>query len=107
MNAVKPFGDLETAIILIIGHDPRLQHSRAEAEFAFFLDYLTRPRPRSTSEASKFGLAQAVMGYVSDLAGRDAALAELYVTNLCNQFIPRPGSGTVLIPDTLARQGVE
>jgi hypothetical protein len=107
MNAAKPFGDLETAIILVIGHDPRLQHSQAEAEFAFFLDYLTRPPPRLTAEACKFGLAQAVMEYVSDLAGRDVALAELYATNLCNQFIPRPGSGTVLIPDTLARQGVE
>lgn len=108
MNAVKPFGDLETAIILVIGHDPRLQHSQAQAEFAFFLDYLTRPRPRLTSEASKFGLAKAVLDYVSELAGRDVALSELYVTNLCNQFIDHvPGSGTVLIPDALARQGVE
>ena len=35
-------------------------------------------------------------------------LEELYVTNLCNEFLERtPGSGTVLIPDDLAHHGVE
>lgn len=107
MSAVKPFGDLCTAIILVIGHDPRLQDSPAQAEFAFFFEYLTRPRPSAPSDRSKYGLAQAVVDYVSELVGRDVPLPELYVTNLCNQFIPQPGSGTVLIPDALARQGVE
>jgi len=36
MKAVRPFGDLATATILVIGHDPRLQRSQAEAEAAFF-----------------------------------------------------------------------
>lgn len=108
MNVTKPFGDLTTATILVIGHDPRLQRSQAEAQVAFFLDYLTRPRPTSRSEASKYDLAKAVVDYVSALAGREVSLRELYVTNLCNEFLEHaPGSGTVLIPDDLARRGVE
>jgi uracil-DNA glycosylase len=29
MSTVKPFGDINSATILIIGHDPRLQRSQA------------------------------------------------------------------------------
>ena len=108
MRAVKPSGDLDTATILVIGHDPRLQRSQTEAEVAFFFDYLARPRPKSRSEAQKYGLAKAVWDYVNELAGRDIPLAELYVTNLCNEFLAHtPGSGTVLIPDDQAQRGVE
>jgi len=108
MNVTKPFGDLATATILVIGHDPRLQRSQAEAEVAFFLDYLARPRPTSRPEASKHDLAKAVVDYVGVLAGREVSLSELYVTNLCNEFLEHaPGSGTVLIPDDLARRGVQ
>lgn len=64
MKAVRPFGDLATATILIIGHDPRLQRSQTEAEIAFFFDYLTRPRPKSRPEARKYDLAQAVTDHL-------------------------------------------
>lgn len=94
MSVVKPFGNVNTATILVIGHDPRLQRSQAEAEVAFFLDYLARPRPASRSEARKYDLAQAVRDYVNELAGREVPPAELYVTNLCNEFLNRP-SGQV------------
>jgi hypothetical protein len=108
MKTVKPFGDLKTATILIIGHDPRLQRSGAEAEVAFFFDYPARPRPTSRLEARKYDLAQAVCNYVNELAGREVPLVDLYVTNLCNEFLEHtPGSGTVLIPDARARRGVE
>jgi len=108
MSVVKPFGNVNTAAILVIGHDPRLQRSQAGAEVAFFLDYLVRPRPSSRSEARKCDLAQAVRDYVNELADREVPLAELYVTNLCNRFLEHtPGSGTVLIPDDLARRSVE
>ena len=80
MSAAKPFGDVNSATMLIIGQDPRLQRSGAGAEFALFLDYLTRPRPRSRSEASKYDLAQAVVDYAGELAGRQVALEELYVS---------------------------
>jgi hypothetical protein len=108
MKTVKPFGDPKTATILIIGHDPRLQRSSAEAEVAFFFDYLARPRPTSRPEARKYDLAQAICNYVNELAGREVPLTELYVTNLCNEFLEHaPGSGTVLIPDAQARRGAE
>jgi len=108
MKAVRPFGDLATATILVIGHDPRLQRSQAEATGAFFFDYLTRPRPKSHTEARKYDLAQAVWGYLNKLAGYDVPLAELYVTNLCNEFLAHtPGSGTVLIPDDQAQRSVQ
>jgi hypothetical protein len=108
MTSVRSFGDIHTATILVIGHDPRLQKSQAEAETAFFFDYLAQSKPTSRSEARKYGLAKAVWDYVGKLAGRDVPLEELYVTNLCNQFLDHaPDSGTVLIPDDLARRGVE
>jgi hypothetical protein len=108
VKTVKPFGDTSTATILIIGHDPRLQRSQAEASVAFFLDYLARPRPTSPAEARKYDLAQALWEYANELAGRTLPLAELYVTNLCNEFLEHtPGSGTVLIPDDKAQQGVQ
>ena len=108
MTSVRPFGDIHTATILVIGHDPRLQRSQAEAQVAFFLDYLARPRPAHRAEARKYGLARAVWEYVNDLAGHHVPLADLYVTNLCNEFLDHaPNSGTVLIPDDLAKRGVE
>jgi len=108
MRVVRPFGNLNTATILVIGHDPRLQRSQTEAEVAFFFDYLTRPRPKSRPEARKYGLAQAVWDYINELTGYDIPLAELYVTNLCNEFLAHmPGSGTVLIPDDRAQRGVQ
>ena len=108
MTAARPFGDLNSATILVIGHDPRLQRSRAEAEVVFFFDYLTRARPAARAEAKKYELAEAVQKYVSELAGREVSLAELYVTNLCNELLAHiPNSGTVLIPDEQAQRGVE
>jgi hypothetical protein len=108
MGETKPFGNRTIASILIIGHDPRLQHSRAEAETAFYLDYLARPRPNRGSETRKYELAQALLNYVSDLAGRRLAVESLFVTNLCNEFLDRPAvAGTILIPDEYARRGVE
>ena len=67
MSTVKPFGDINSATILVIGHDPRLQRSKAEAKTAFFMDYLTRPRPTRRPEARKYGLARAVWEYVNSL----------------------------------------
>ena len=107
MNASQPFGNPQQASILIIGHDPRLQNSQAEADYVFFLDYLLRSHPGRTSEARKYDLARALWDYISDLAGQETPLQSLYVTNLCNEFLPSThGRGTVLIPDELAEKGV-
>jgi hypothetical protein len=70
MSATKPFGDLLTAKVLVVGHDPRLQKSLAEAEFAFFFEYLKRhdEYPTYSPDAKKYGLAKAVWDYISELA---------------------------------------
>ena len=106
MTLTSPFGDLDTAVIMVIGHDPRLQRSRTQAAYAFFLDYLTRDRPEPCSEQRKYDLAQAVMDYLGYLAGRQVSPSKIYATNLCNEYLPKMGSGTVLIPDDMAKRGV-
>ena len=110
MSATKPFGDLLTAKVMVVGHDPRLQISMAEAEYAFFFEYLGKydERPTYGPHAEKYGLAKAVWEYINELASQQLPLDAFYVTNLCNEFLPSsPGSSTALIPNDLAQQGVE
>lgn len=109
MSNVQPYGDLNLATILIIDHDPRLQNSMAEAEKAFFFEYLERfpARPTYGPDTRKYDLAHAVWDYVNELADRCIPLEQFFVTNLCNEFLPSSqGRGTVLIPDKLAERGV-
>jgi hypothetical protein len=106
LNETKPFGHPEMASILVVGHDPRLTRSAAEAEYAFFFDYLTRSRPTWRPLAAKFDLANAVKTYIDYLASRQLNLADVSVTNLCNRFlVPPDRGGTVLIPDEVAEAG--
>jgi len=93
VQKVEPYGDLSTATDLVIGHDPRLQLSKAEAKYPFFFETLTGPPPTSASERRKYELAQAVCKYINWLAGRQVSLEALYVTNLCNEFAPRQQLG--------------
>ena len=110
MAETKPFGNLDTADIMLIGHDPRLRSSQAEAEFAFFLNYLAEYEtcPSYGPDKSKYGLASALVDYVSVLTGYQIPLERLYVTNLCNEFLPSThGKGTVLIPEEAALRGYQ
>ncbi len=107
VRSARPFGSLATARLLVVGHDPRLQNSQAEADTAFFFDYLARPPSNQGSERAKRELAQATWDYVSHLAGRPVPLERLWVTNLCNEFLERPGRGTVLIPRPAAERGLK
>lgn len=106
LASVKPFGNLNTAKVLVVGHDPRLQRSNAEAEFAFFFEFLTRS-PINKGEVQKKGLALAVCRYIDWLAGRELPHEQLYVTNLCNEFLKRQQPGVIYIPEAQARRGVE
>ncbi|MEW6180952.1 MAG: hypothetical protein AB1522_13615 [Chloroflexota bacterium] len=65
MSSVQPFGDPTIATILIIGHDPRLQNSLAEAEKAFFFEYLEiyQVCPTYGPYAHMYDLAHAVWDY--------------------------------------------
>jgi len=102
-----PFGDPAQAQVFVIGHDPRLQRSDVQAETVFFLDYLGKPKPSKRSEARKYDLASAAVGYIEYLRGGKVPLTEMYFTNLCNEFLPHaPKGGTVLIPDEVAHRGI-
>jgi hypothetical protein len=107
MSKAEPWGNLRTASIMVIGHDPRLKDSMAEAEHAFFFDYLEHERPTYGPDGAKYDLAFGVWKYVEALAGRSTELDELFVTNLCNRLVAPPQTrGVVLIPDDLAQEGV-
>lgn len=107
-RACRPFGNPAEARVFVIGHDPRLQKSHAEAATVFFLDYLEKPKPTRSSEARKYGLAEATVEYIDHLTGGTVALTDVYVTNLCNDFLPHaPKRSTVLIPDDVADRGID
>jgi hypothetical protein len=106
MNACRPFGNIDKARILVIGHDPRLQTSDAQAQYAFFLNYLEKSRPARTSERRKYDFASSVVNYIRHLGGPSIALEDMFFTNLCNEFLERPiAGGTVLITDDAAERG--
>ena len=110
MTAAKSYGNTNTTDIMVIGHDPRLQSSLAEAEYAFFMDYLDRFEsiPSYAPDKRKYALAHAVVDYVNSLAGYQISKDRLYVTNLCNEFLPSTlGEGTVLIPEPEAKRGYQ
>ena len=106
MNSCRPFGSIDKARILVIGHDPRLQRSDAQAQYAFFLNYLDEPRPTRPSERRKYDFASSVVNYARYLGGSSVALEDMFVTNLCNEFLEPPiGGRTVLITDAVAEKG--
>jgi hypothetical protein len=108
MNFCRPFGNIDKAKILVIGHDPRLQRSDAEAQYAFFLNYLEQSRPVRTSEGRKYDFASSVVNYIRHLAASSTALEDMFFTNLCNEFLEHPTiSGTVLITDDAAERGIQ
>jgi hypothetical protein len=105
-QAVQSFGNLKTARILVIGHDPTLQNSDAQAEYAFFLEWLDR-QPTVRAEASQRRFALRLLEYMDWLAGRNVPLSDLYVTNLCNDFLNRQGKGVIYIPEAKASAGIK
>ena len=82
----------------------------AEAEYAFLFEFLKKfdKCPSYGPHAKKYGLAKAVWDYINELADQQLPLEAFCVTNLCNEFLPPSrGSGTVLIPNGLAQQGID
>jgi hypothetical protein len=105
----RPFcaGDLSKARVLVIGHDPRLQKSGTQAEYALFADYFFKPIPTRKSELAKYHLAEATFGYIGYLTSYKYPADQLVLTNLCNVALPHAPTGkTVLIPEEEAQVGV-
>lgn len=105
----NPFcaGDLSKARVLVIGHDPRLQESNTQAEYAFFADYFFRPIPTRKSELAKYHLAEAAFSYIGHLTSYKYPADQLVLTNLCNVGLPHaPAGKMVLIPEQEAQTGI-
>lgn len=103
----KPFGNMKTAKVLVIGHDPRLQISDTIAQYCFFADYFFRPIPKAPAELSKYKLAESLFSYMGWLTSYKFTAAEYFITNLCNQSLDHsPAKKTVLIPETIAKEGI-
>ena len=94
--------------VLLIGHDPRLQSSDNEAEFALYSDYYFEKKTLKSNERKKYGLAATSFKQVTDITNNKFRPEEIYVTNLCNEFLPHAPKGkTVLIPESIAKDGYE
>ena len=94
--------------VLLIGHDPRLHNSKDEAEYALYSNfYFNKEVLKSCSEKRKYGLAAKSFDQILDITNGRFKTEEIYVTNLCNKFLPhtaRKGQ-TVYISETNANDG--
>lgn len=94
--------------VLLIGHDPRLQTSDTIADYALFADYYFRKQPKNISEKRKYDLAKKSFNQVLEITNKRYRVEEIYVTNLCNEALQHaPKNRTVLIPASIAENGVE
>ena len=94
--------------ILLIGHDPRLHSTDTIADYALFADYFFKGQPAKGSEKRKYGLAKTSFTQILEITNNRYRAEEIYVTNLCNEALKAaPPKKTVLIPDSLAKDGVE
>lgn len=94
--------------VLLIGHDPRLQNSEDKAEYALYSNfYFNKEVLKSRSEKQKYGLAAKSFGQILDITNGRFKAEEIYVTNLCNKFLPSTAkkNQTVYIPETDAKDG--
>jgi len=98
----------KSARILLIGHDPRLQKSKTNADRALFADYYFKPIPTKPSEKSKYGLAKSTYEQLNYLTIGKYNPEEIYITNLCSDPLPHALTGkTVLIPEDKAKLGID
>ena len=93
--------------VLLIGHDPLLQKSDTKADYALFSNYYFCEELKNSSE-KKYGLAAKSFGQILDITKGRYKAEEIYVTNLCNEFLEHAPKGkTVLIPEPIAKKGYE
>lgn len=94
--------------VLLIGHDPRLHNSKDEAEYALYSNfYFNKEVLKRGSEKQKYGLAAKSFDQILDITNGRFKAEEIYVTNLCNKFLPHTAQKgqTVFISETNANDG--
>ena len=99
-----------TPKVLLIGHDPRLRESDDEAEYVLYSNfYFKKVGLKGRSEKQKYGLAAKSFGQILDITNGRFRAEEIYVTNLCNKFLPHTAKNgqTVYISETNAKDGYE
>jgi hypothetical protein len=110
MEKCKPWGSLEKAKVLVIGHDPTLINVDTIGEYCFFANYYMEKykniKPTKANEKKRYDLARALYLYIYNLTNYKYKKDEIYITNLCNNALPRPSSGTVYIPREEAINGL-
>ncbi|MDY6917480.1 MAG: hypothetical protein SVP26_05980 [Chloroflexota bacterium] len=103
----KPYGNPATAKVFVIGHDPTLQTSPTVADYAFFIDYIMKPRPTLKAERTKHDFALGTYIYIKALCGRSISFEDMYFTNLCNRSLDHENKGMILIDKRIAGQGIQ
>ena len=104
----KPYFRSPNAKILVIGHDPRLQTSNTQAEYAFFANYYFEYNPEDKRDKAKHELAEALYSYIGWLTDNRYNNDDFIITNLCNHHLPKAPKGkTVYIPEDKAKEGLD
>ena len=95
------------AKILVIGEDSNLQWTDTATEYAMFADYYFRPFPEDHGERSRNVEAQNLYHHILFLTNDLFKPEEMYVTNLCNDYVQPPAKGKrVFIPEEKAVKGL-
>jgi len=104
----KDWKSIDTARLLLVGHDPRLQQSNTIAEYVLFANYyFFNEILVSTQEKKKYELAKSTFDHVAYLTNERFKAETIYITNLCNsQLEHAPKGKTVLITREKAEQGL-
>jgi len=103
----KDLKPAEPAKLLVIGEDSNLQWSDTATQIAMFADYYFRSFPEDHGERSRNVEARNLFAHISFVTNDFAKPAEVYVTNLCNDYVtPSPKGKRVLIPEEKAIKGV-
>lgn len=103
----KDWKSIDTARLLLVGHDPRLQQSNTIAEYVLFANYYFDDIPESAHEKRKYGLAKSTFDHIVYLTNGKFKVETIFITNLCNsQLEHAPKGKTILITREKAEQGL-
>ena len=105
----KDWKPTRPAKALVIGHDPRLQESDTQAQYALFADFYFKEKEElnEPGDKAKYGLAKSTFDQILDITNGKIQPDEIYVTNLCNDSLPHAPKGKqVYIPRIKAEVGL-